>query len=128
MTTLSEKARAFLDGTEFATIATVEPDGQPQLSPVWVKRDGDDIVFSTVKGRRKPANIARDPRVSVLVVPREAPYTYLEVRGTATVSDDTDDALIQELSQKYLGQPWHDEPGIERIVVRVSADKVVIRE
>jgi pyridoxine/pyridoxamine 5'-phosphate oxidase len=64
---LNEKARAILEGTNFATVATIEPDGRPQLSPVWVTHDGDDILFSTTVGRRKHVNISRDPRVTVCV-------------------------------------------------------------
>lgn len=127
MTTLSDAARAFVDAPELATIATVEPSGQPQLSPVWVTRDGDDILFSTTADRRKPANIARNDRVSVLIVPRDSPYTYLEVRGTATLTPDPDGALIQELAQKYTGQPWDDAPGTERLIVRITPHKVLVR-
>lgn len=127
MTTLSDAARAFVDAPELATIATVEPSGQPQLSPVWVTRDGDDILFSTTADRRKPANIARNDRVSVLIVPRDSPYTYLEVRGTATLTPDPDGALIQELAKKYTGQPWDDAPGTERLIVRITPHKVLVR-
>jgi len=87
-TSLSETARAWLDAKEFATVATIEPDGRPQLSVVWVARDGDDILVSTVIGRRKHLNLERDPRISLLLSPREAPYSYLEVRGTATMTTE----------------------------------------
>ncbi len=127
-TTLPDAARALLDAPEQATIATVEPDGQPQLSPVWVKRDGDDILFSTTRGRRKPQNIERTGQVSVLVWPKDQPYSYLEVRGSATITDDPTGALIEELSQKYTGGPYAAEPeGTERVIVRVTAHKVVWR-
>jgi len=126
--TLSDAARALLDAPEQATIATVEPDGQPQLSPVWVKRDGDDILFSTTRGRRKPQNIERTGQVSVLVWPKDQPYSYLEVRGSATITDDPIGALIEELSQKYTGGPYASEPeGTQRVIVRVTPRKVFWR-
>lgn len=127
MATLPEAARALVDAPEFATIATLEPDGRAQLSPVWVKRDGDDILFSTAAGRRKPDNLARDPRVGVLIVPRDSPYNYLEVRGTATLTEDPDGSLIQELALKYTGQPWTEDPGVRRLIVRITPQKVITR-
>jgi PPOX class probable F420-dependent enzyme len=126
MTILPDEAAALLDRPEFATLGTIEPDGRPHLSVIWVGRDGDDVLFSTIQGRRKTANMQRDPRVTVLVYPKDDPYTYLEVRGTAELSDDPERAYIEEMSRKYLGKPypWH-KAGEERIVVRVKPEKVV---
>lgn len=123
---LPEQARALLDRPEFATVATIEPDGRPHLSVIWVGRDGDDILFSTARGRRKTDNLERDGRASVLVYPADNPYSYLEVRGTATLEADPRKALIEELAQKYLGKPypWHSDRE-ERVVVRITPDKVV---
>ncbi len=126
---LPDAAKALLDRPEFATVATVEPDGRPHLSVIWVGRDGDDILFSTVRGRRKTANLERDPRVSLLVYPRDDPYSYLEVRGTAELSEDPERAYIEVMSHKYLGRPypWH-KPGQRRLVVRIKPENVVWHE
>jgi PPOX class probable F420-dependent enzyme len=124
---LSEKARALFAGNNFATVATIEPDGQPQLSPVWVKHDGDDVLFSTTVGRRKHQNITRDPRVTVCVFDHEDPYTYVEVRGTATMTEEGGRELIDEFAGKYRGldsYPW-DQPDTVRVVVRVTPQRVV---
>ncbi|HSN06599.1 MAG TPA: PPOX class F420-dependent oxidoreductase [Candidatus Angelobacter sp.] len=124
---LDDKARSLLSATNFATVATVEPDGQPQLSPVWVKHDGDDVLFSTTVGRRKHVNISRDPRVTVCVFDQEDPYSYVEVRGTATMTEEGGRALIDEFAKKYRGldtYPW-DGPDAVRVVVRVTPHKVV---
>lgn len=121
---LPDTARALLDRPEFATVATIEPDGRPHLSVVWVGRDGDDVLFSTVRGRRKTRNLERDPRTTLLVYPKDDPYTYLEIRGTATLEDDPTRALIDAMSHKYEGRAWTNPPD-ERVVVRVRADKVV---
>ena len=127
-TTLPGVARAWIDGHEFATIATIEPDGRPQLSVVWVARDGDDLLVSTVKGRRKHANLVRDPRATVLIYPADEPYSYVEVRGRVTLTDDGGAELIQTLSRKYTGQPYEaDAPGTERVVVRIRPERVVTR-
>lgn len=129
---LSEELKALLDTPVFVTVATIQPDGSPQMSPVWVKRDGDDVLISTTTGRRKERNLARDPRVSVVVQPFDAPYTYAEIRGTATLTTDGGQDLIDELSLKYTGKPYaefnpdsgEDDP---RVVVRITPRKVVGR-
>jgi PPOX class probable F420-dependent enzyme len=125
--TLSDKARALLEGTNFATVGTIEPDGRPQLSPVWITHDGDDVLFSTTVGRRKHTNIARDNRVTVSVFDQADPYIYVEVRGTATMTEEGGRELIDAFAKKYRGldvYPW-DAPDTVRVVVRVTPDKVV---
>ncbi len=127
MTTLTDAAKALLDTPEFATVATIDPDGQPQLSVVWVGRDGDDVLFSTVRGRRKTNNLERDARATLLMFPKDNPYAYLEIRGSVTLEDDPQAAYIDVMAQKYLGQdtyPW-TQPGEERVVVRLHPEHVV---
>ncbi|MFK4065770.1 PPOX class F420-dependent oxidoreductase [Streptomyces sp. NPDC029674] len=129
---LSDELKARLDEPSFIVVATIQPDGSPQLSPVWVKRDGDDVLFSTTIGRRKEKNLRRDPRVTVLLQPFDAPYTYAEIRGTAEMTTEGGQELIDELSRKYTGKDYvdfnpdsvNDSP---RVVVRVTARKVVGR-
>lgn len=129
---LSDKLKALLDTPVFISVATIQPDGSPQVSPVWVKRDGDDLLFSTTIGRRKEKNLRRDPRVTVLLQPFDAPYTYAEIRGEATMTTEGGQELIDALALKYTGLKYvefnpssvNDEP---RVVVRVTARKVVGR-
>ncbi|MBL8930132.1 MAG: PPOX class F420-dependent oxidoreductase [Kineosporiaceae bacterium] len=125
MTVLSEADKALLDAPEYATVATIDPDGQPQLSVVWVGRDGDDVLFSTLKGRRKTRNLERDPRASVLIFPREDPYHYLELRGTVSMVEDPTAAYIDEMALKYTGVARFDGPREGRIVVRLTPHHVV---
>ncbi|MFC4118480.1 PPOX class F420-dependent oxidoreductase [Nonomuraea zeae] len=127
MAELSEYVRDLLDAPNFATVTSINPDGGPQSSVVWVRTDGDDVLFSTVKGRRKPRNFERDPRASLLVIDPADPYRYVEVRGRVTITEDPEGTLIEELSQKYRGQPWEDKPGVERLIVRISPDRVTLR-
>ncbi|AKG44514.1 PPOX class F420-dependent oxidoreductase [Streptomyces sp. JH002] len=129
---LSDKLKEILDGPVFVTIATIQPDGSPQLSPVWVARDGDDVLISTTVGRQKEKNLRRDPRVTVQVQPFDNPYTYAEIRGTATLTTEGGQELIDQLSQKYTGKPYAEfnpssADDAERVVVRVAARKVVGR-
>ncbi|MFD8994665.1 PPOX class F420-dependent oxidoreductase [Streptomyces abikoensis] len=128
---LSEDLKKYIDDNPaFVTVATVQPDGSPQLSVTWVKRDGDDLLFSTTVGRRKERNLRRDPRVTVLVNPPNAPYTYAEVRGTADITTEGGDELIDELSRKYTGKDYADfnpaaKDDAQRVVVRITPRKVV---
>src|SRR5436309_530162 len=82
---LPATAKKWLDGKSFPVVATVDPDGRPQLSVVWAKRDGDTVLFSTLGDRRKGRNLARDPSITVLVTNPETPYEYVEIRGTAEI-------------------------------------------
>ncbi|WP_061295175.1 PPOX class F420-dependent oxidoreductase [Herbidospora cretacea] len=126
--TLPDGARSLFEGPNFATVSSVNPDGSPQASVVWVRTDGDAILFSTVKGRRKHRNMERDPRVSILVVDPADPYVYAEVRGVVTLFDDPHGDLIQELSHKYTGGPFVEgSPDNERVIVRIAPEKVYLR-
>src|SRR3954465_10870639 len=100
---LSDELKALLDSKVFINLATIQPDGSPQVSPVWVKRDGDDVLISTTVGRRKEKNMRRDPRVSVLLQLFDSPYEYAEIRGTADLTTEGGQELIDELSMKYSG-------------------------
>ena len=84
---LNDEIRRLLDGRHFAVLATINPDGGPQTSAMWVGRDGDDVLFSTVAGRRKHRNLERDPRASV-VLDSDDPYNYVELRGRVTIEED----------------------------------------
>jgi PPOX class probable F420-dependent enzyme len=84
------------------------------------------VLFSTAKGRRKYANLLADPRVSLLVTDVANPYRYAEIRGSATVSDDPQAELIQELADKYTGQAFATRPGDDRVIVRIAPDRVVV--
>jgi PPOX class probable F420-dependent enzyme len=123
---LTDKSKELLDGRSFATIATIQPDGSPQLSVVWIKRDGDELLVSTVEGRRKHLNLVKDNRATVLINPPETPYTYIEFRGVASLSTDGGRELIDELSVKYTGSEYgNDGPDDVRVVVRITATKII---
>ncbi|WP_327281127.1 MULTISPECIES: PPOX class F420-dependent oxidoreductase [unclassified Streptomyces] len=128
---LSDDLQKLIDDTPvFATIATIQPDGSPQLSVTWLARDGDDLLFSTTVGRRKETNLRRDPRVTVMINPANAPYTYAEIRGEAILTTEGGQELIDELSRKYTGKGYADfnpasAEDAERVVVRITPRKVV---
>jgi PPOX class probable F420-dependent enzyme len=124
---LPDHAKQWLDGTSFPVVATVEADGRPQLSVVWAKRDGDTLLFSTLRDRRKGQNLSRDPSITVLVTNPETPYEYVEIRGRAELVDDPGGSLIKELGLRYNGEEFREaeEKSARRVIVRVAADHVV---
>ncbi|WP_280378618.1 TIGR03618 family F420-dependent PPOX class oxidoreductase [Nocardia wallacei] len=129
------RLRQVLDTPVFATVATVQPDGGPHQSVVWVLRDGDDVLFAVAAGSRKERNLRRDPRVSVLLNPPEAPYTYAAIHGRATLAAAGGHELRDRLSLKYTGQTYteHNPDVAERygdvdmVTVRVTPERVVGR-
>jgi PPOX class probable F420-dependent enzyme len=120
-----EATRDLLDGRNFATVATVNPDGGPQTSVVWILREGDTVAFSTTASRRKALNLARDPRISVTVFETGNPYHSVEIRGTAKMVEDPGKSLPKALSRKYLGEDPPPEPDeLIRLIVRVTPEKI----
>jgi PPOX class probable F420-dependent enzyme len=126
MAIFDEPVRRILDGRNFATIATLGPDGAPQTSVMWVKRDGDTVLFSTTASRQKARNLTRDPRVSISIFDLANPYESVEIRGVAELTVDEHRELSYELSHRYLGEdPPKPEPDEVRLIVRVTPVKVI---
>ncbi|MBA9046609.1 MULTISPECIES: PPOX class F420-dependent oxidoreductase [Streptomyces] len=130
--TLSDRLKSLLDSKVFIVVGTIQPDGSPQMSPVWVKRDGEQLLFSTTADRRKKLNLDRDPRVTVVVMDPEQPYEYAEIRGTAELTTTGGQSLIDDLSLKYTGKKYAEfnpesSQDAERVVVRITPRKVVGR-
>jgi PPOX class probable F420-dependent enzyme len=127
---LSEKARALISRPVLASLATLNPDGSPQITPLWVDLDGDDVVFNTAQGRKKARNLERDARVAVTVIDPDDQYNVVAFQGT--VSDVTTagaDAHIDALAKKYLGvdtYPMRRE-GEVRIRVTVRTDHIAMQ-
>jgi PPOX class probable F420-dependent enzyme len=123
--TFNEATKALFDGKNFPVIATINADGSVQTSVVWAKRDGDAVLFATVRGRLKERNMRRDPRVSLSVFDLEDPLKYVEIRGRAEITEEGGRELINELSHKYDGKDFRTEPPeVVRMVVRVVPDKI----
>src|SRR5437588_6390851 len=78
---IPEKYKDLFQKRAFASLATVMPDGRPQVTPVWCDFDGDHVIFNSARGRQKDKNVRRDPRVALALIDTENPYRYLEIRG-----------------------------------------------
>jgi PPOX class probable F420-dependent enzyme len=112
--------RDLLDG-QFATLATVGPDGRPQLSEVWFLAENDTIALSLNTARQKTRNLRANPAANVFLLDLAVPYRYLEIRGDAEITPDDDYSFASKVGAKYAADlRVHDQPGQSRV-------KVVIR-
>lgn len=129
-TPLSATARKLLDSRNCAVLATLNPDGSPQTSVVWVGLEGDDLIISTQAGRRKEKNMRRDPRVSLTMYDTADSDSYIEVRGLATVTEDEGRKVAVALAEKYEG-PGGGEEYLQlpvedvRLTVRITPGRVL---
>jgi PPOX class probable F420-dependent enzyme len=107
-------------------VATTNPDGSPQVSVVWVTRDGDRVLFATAEGRAKPRNLRLDPRVAFSFTPPDDPYRNITMRGRAVDIRANGTGLIDRLAHEYLGQERFTggRPGDVRLDVTVEIDRV----
>jgi PPOX class probable F420-dependent enzyme len=128
-TTLSNKARTLIGRPVIANVATVDSNGRPQVTPVWIDLDAGDLVFNTAKGRVKTVNLERNPHVAVSIVDPDDAYNVVVVRGTAEGTEDGADAHIDSLAKKYLNLDTYPmrRPGEVRVKYRVHADRVVMQ-
>jgi PPOX class probable F420-dependent enzyme/deazaflavin-dependent oxidoreductase (nitroreductase family) len=117
-----------LGGSHLSVLATSNSDGSSQMSVIFVKPDDDDILFSTIEGRRKTANIRRDPRVTLLLHSLTASATdsaYATVYGTAEITDDPGGAFHQAMYGSYMGGATPPpEPGAHRLIVRIRPERI----
>jgi PPOX class probable F420-dependent enzyme len=124
MTAIPASHRDLLDG-QFATLATIGPDGRPQLSEVWFLAEGDTVSLSLNSARQKTKNLMSDPRANLFLLDLANPYRYLELRGDAELSADDDYAFADLLGAKYGSDlREHDRPGQSRVKVTIRAARV----
>ena len=111
----------------FANLATLNPDGSPQVTPVWFEYDGNHIIVNTARGRVKDRNLKHEPRVALSIMDPANPYRYLGIQGRVTeMTENGADAGIDRLAKKYLGKdkyPWRG-PNEVRVLVKITLDKV----
>lgn len=122
MAILNADDAALLGEPHLAHVATIEADGTPHVTPVWVDTDGEHIIFNTAKGRVKYENIRRNPVVAVSVVDKTNDYRTLWVKGIAELTEEGADAHIDKMAKKYLGQdsyPWR-KPDEVRVIVKIT--------
>jgi PPOX class probable F420-dependent enzyme len=114
-------------GKNLATVVTLMPDGQPQALLTWIDTDGENLLVNTEPTRQRARNVARDPRITVLIHSAEDPWDWSEVRGRVIDTIDGQPARdhIDELSRKYVGTEYHNPIGPKgRIIFKIAPDKV----
>ncbi len=125
--TLSEGVKKLFREPNYGHLATLMPDGSPQVSPVWVDVDGDRILVNSAEGRSKPRNVRRDTRVAISIYNQENPYSSAFIRGRVVeITHDGADEHIDKLAKKYLGQdkyPYH-QPGDQRVILVIEPEHV----
>jgi PPOX class probable F420-dependent enzyme len=118
-----EQARLF-STDNYGVVATLRPDGSPQLTTVWVDYDGEDVLFNITTDRKKMRNLEHDPRATVLVYDGNDRYTWISVSGPVTLTTDGAEEHINKLSHKYRGRDYDYRPGERRVIARLKPERV----
>ncbi|HYZ82113.1 MAG TPA: PPOX class F420-dependent oxidoreductase [Solirubrobacteraceae bacterium] len=127
MTSLQDQpVRELLEQPNHAIVSTFNKDGSILSTVAWVNTEGDGVAVNSAVGRRWPTNLQRDPRVTLLIPEEGNPYNYVEIRGTATPTQEGADDHINALSKKYINQDEYPfrQPGEQRIKFVISPDHV----
>ena len=125
MPAIPDKYRDLFNKPAFGMLATLMPDGRPQVTPVWVDADDNTILVNTAKGRQKHKNVQRDPRVGVTLWDPDNPYRYVEIRGRVVeVTERGADQHIDKMAKKYLGKDKYPfaQPGEQRILLKIKPE------
>lgn len=124
---LTEAQKELINAKNFGHIATINQDGSPQVSPVWIDLEGDHLIVNSEQKRLKVRNIKRDPRVSVSIQNASNPYQYIEIRGKAVdVTEKGGFEGIDKLAKKYMGVDKYPNnlPNDVRVVIKIEPERV----
>jgi len=124
---LSDKVKRLVDGKNFASAATLMPDGSPQVATVWIDRDGDTIILNATRSRQRTRNLTRDPRIAICIFDQNNPYSSASIRGKVLdITEKGGEEHIDKMNMKYHGNPkypYHmaNDP---RVLMRVEATRI----
>jgi PPOX class probable F420-dependent enzyme len=121
-----QSLRKMLEDKAYGHVVTFNANGKPEITMVWMDIDGDELLFNTAEGRRKPDNIRRDPRVIVSVQDRNNPQAYAVFHGKGRVTDEGADPHIDKLAKRFLGADKYPyrRPDEKRLIVRIEVDRI----
>ena len=124
---LNERDLELLKGTNYATFVTLDDDGLPQSTIIWIDTDGASVLVNTAKGRVKDRNVRRDPKVSVLVISEGDAYDWISVSGTVVDIEEGERAVahINELSQRYDGHDYELAEGMVREILAIRPERII---
>jgi len=124
---LTPKVKQLIDGKNFASAATIMPDGSPQAATVWIDRDGDTIILNAAESRQRTRNLKRDPRVAISIYDQDNPYSSASIRGKAIeITEKGGEEHIDKMNMKYHGNPKYPYhmPSDPRVLIRVEATRI----
>ncbi len=131
MAKLNENARRMLEGKNFVYIATVNPDGTPQVTPTWVDTDGNFVLINTAAGRVKHRNVGKNPHVALAITDQANPYNLIIIKGKVVhqVTGKEAEDHIDKMAKKYQGLDKypHRSPGEKRILLKIEPIRVISR-
>jgi PPOX class probable F420-dependent enzyme len=122
MTVFTDDIRRYFEGANFGHVATVLPDGAPHSVPVWVDVEGDRIAFLTGPATQKARNLEQDPRVAISITEYARPHSMATIRGRVTHRLEGDEAwaIIDRISEKYIGAPYPERRNRVVFIVEVE--------
>jgi PPOX class probable F420-dependent enzyme len=127
MAAIPDAAKHFFENKDFAHVATINPDGSPQVSSVWIGLDGDLVYFNTEASRVKARNLRNNPSVAISILGQENPYENIVIQGkVAEITGEGAEEDLDVFAKRYLGEdkyPWA-APGEERVIVKIEPVKV----
>lgn len=126
---IPEKALDLFQKPALAHVATLMPNGSPQITPVWVDFDGTYVRFNTSKGRRKELNLRERPQVALDIVDPSNPFHWVSIRGKiAEITEEGANDHIDSLSKKYTGQDKYQgyQPGETRVICKILPERVIV--
>ncbi len=124
---LSKAAKELLSQPYLGHLVTLNTDGSPQITPVWVDVEGDQVLVNTAEGRKKPRNLKNDPRVALSIVDPNDGYRVLSLTGrVASMEHEGADAHIDKMAKKYLGKDSYPfrQPGEQRVILRIEPERI----
>src|SRR5207253_5000973 len=123
---IPQSLKKILEDKAYGHVVTFNATGKPELTMVWMDVDGDEVLFNTAEGRRKPGNIRRDPRVMVSVQDRNNPQAYAVFYGKGRVIEAGADEHIDKLAKRFLGVDKYPfrQPTEKRLIVRTKVDRI----
>jgi len=125
-TALPPSVKKLLEDKAYGHVVTFDAQGKPQFTMVWMDVEGDEVLFNTAEGRKKPQNLRRDPRVVVSVQDRHDPQAYAVFHGSARVTEAGADAHIDKLAKRFLNADKYPfrQPGEKRLIIRIGVDRI----
>jgi PPOX class probable F420-dependent enzyme len=121
---LSPEIKQLVDGANFAHLATLMPDGSPQSVPIWIGREGEQLVICTGEASLKAKNTRRDPRIALSIVNFDNPYEEVQIRGRVIERrPDQEFKMLDSISRKYIGKPFPMRSPEGRVALIIEVEK-----